>query len=107
MFRTLAFADFRTPYCKGGVTYTGIPVWFSYATKFLTFGQTYEKYEIKSRRKISAITKCDFSTCDAVLKDHPIFPTFSWTKPGDVVNARFVSSCKKKNEAQTPHVTSE
>ena len=40
----------------GGVTYTGMRVWFSYATKFRTFSQKYEKYEIKSRTKISAIT---------------------------------------------------
>ena len=30
--------------------------WFSYATKFHTFSRKYEKYEIKSRTKISAIT---------------------------------------------------
>ena len=35
-------------------------VWFSYATKFRTFSQKYEKYEIKSRTKISAITLSPF-----------------------------------------------
>ena len=37
-------------------TYTDTRVWFSYATKFRTFSQKYEKYEIQSRAKISAIT---------------------------------------------------
>ena len=53
--RELSYAiNFRT---ARAVSQTLLYVaWFSYATKFRTFRQKYEIYEIKSRTKISAIT---------------------------------------------------
>ena len=39
----LSIVRYKFSHYKGGVTYTGKRVWFSYATKFRTFSQKYEK----------------------------------------------------------------
>ena len=57
--RLPTFVRYKFSYSDGGVKFTCIRVWFSYATKFRTFRQKYEIYEIKSRTKICAITVHD------------------------------------------------
>ena len=54
--RSPTFVRYKFSYSVGRVTFTCICAWFSYAAKFRTFSQKYERYEIKSRTKISAIT---------------------------------------------------
>ena len=56
LYRWPTFVHEKFSYSDGGVRCTCIRVWFSYATKFRTFRQKYEIYEIKSRMKICAIT---------------------------------------------------
>ena len=75
LWRLPTFAREKFSYSDGGVRCTCIRVWFSYATKFHTFRQKYEIYEIKSRMKICAITvPLFFSAClgSRVLLRRPI-----------------------------------
>ena len=73
LWRSRTFVRYKFLYCKGGVTYTVIRVWFSYATKFRTFSQKYKKYEIKVR-------DCSTSArCMCAVEPHTLLTLWTYT----------------------------